>query len=875
MGVAASTDVNISSPPVGNYDFWGYVPPGLTPPQHSWSELYTKGYPPTNLRAAMAPYFYNMNNVPTGVYKSFGTGGQGSDILQTFGKNISGDVDGESNPYQATVMFPNANTLQWPATKDTTEVVCTPETYPYCDMTNWSRYNNKQFTPWSAWWGYETDWANTGLGNPIYTHKNTELPVSSQTFDGPATWATYLNNITDKYLAGQFDLLNKVNSKDTSGYDPCAGSGFFETVLPLAAGLAAVVVPNIFGFEFIVLLPKDAKGVLDLALASTGYSLGKVTMLGSDSRAVRYKEKAANSICLGAGYVGGVVGATAALDNAEPWQIAAVGVGSALLARRILFDAVVQSLRPASFGLGIVGFVLNAFDDILYFFCRWANWGMQACDDHTDKGFPDARKWDVASVAAQLADRAAAQEGWGKDDPRREFVFRGLLTGPAMSEAAVEPQNRGTYQIYQDLRVNPLGSWLQVHSKNTGFDANNSDSPSGLGNYMEGTYSSITGQTNATGWWGTAGDHNRYACNNIDVILNAAEDDGHSEEGSQQRDNDKQLATNLKNWIDTLIAKARDPNNIRMQGVIPGMPGAGTMKFDYDSATYLATCADDFHGVQGEHYGTGFNHVRERGNYATNFGNEMAPFWTEVTNEKQALLAANLMFASLGNELDAISDLQKKGVRDHNIAMIVQYWHKPKGEAQRWSFDNNWAQTDNGVVQKYLYAEVAEFVYPFCAESHSTPLRWRSTPLAPPNETDPVDPGKSLPITRVLDPLSGPPRVLPGPNGDSAGLAAACDAELKMHGWEAVQHLLRDTSFPDGYTQNADYYVAIVYYMVAIGRFSPDDSATRIMQQLSNENYPVYCGFLKQLKTTYVVLFGQLSDTLQTGITVDLQNCQQ
>ena len=135
----------------------------------------------------------------------------------------------------------------------------------------------------------------------------------------------------------------------------------------------------------------------------------------------------------------------------------------------------------------------------------------------------------------------------------------------------------------------------------------------------------------------TANDHNRYACNNFDVLFKGIETSDKGNAAEQL--NDQTLAGNLQKWLAALVEKAHNPNNLLAQGLIPGLnsQNARTPNWQVDEATYLATCSNNFTPASG----TGFNDVNYRGTYAINYTGE-------VTDLSSVLILANSSWRVFG-----------------------------------------------------------------------------------------------------------------------------------------------------------------------------------------------------------------------------------
>lgn len=696
MGGALSSNFNWDSPPAPGLDAWGYVPPNLKPSQHLWSELYSGTDQTWRAPSGRAMRTKNQSiskdqsagPIDWNGTRYFGLMGQGIDVMETFGSkslptlqnnalNSSSSFNFLQNqPYnwnmsqQWQPAFPASNLNGWIADTATIGKVCTPENYPNCDMNEWRQGNDKQPVQNPNWWTHNVAVTNTPknltvqYSKPDYTTPN-QPPVNL-----PDMWLNKINLETANYQAGGLAELNLVNTKDTSGWDPCQGSGMFGNILPLLSALAAYYVPHKLGDSFIQLLQPESRFVLDISLLSVGHDVGRMTVLnswiGGDPEAVEvFKAKAAASICYAGGAIGAQYGLGYLASNPNQWQTYGAMVLGAYFTRELLFDSIIKSVGPASIGFGLIGTIVWALDSVGTLLCRWANYGQLACDDTNE--FPDSRKWDVSSIAARLTDWACSQQGWSREDPRAEFVFRGLITSPALMWAATEDPSYGG--VYAGYATNPLGSWLQVHDNVRSMMIGNQQE---LRNFFTGVYTGISGIGSEESWDVTSTEHNRYACNNFEVLLNATQQGGATEA-------DKLLSANLRNWVQKLVEQSQNPNNIRNQALIPGLSSKAirTPNWEIDEVEFLKTCNNDFNASTG----TGFNDIKWRGVYASNY---------EVNNVEElesVLIVANTMF-TYDNETLAFNYAKDKlKFTDNSLTALVHYWHKPKGAAQQVTFD--------------------------------------------------------------------------------------------------------------------------------------------------------------------------------------------
>lgn len=192
--------------------------------------------------------------------------------------------------------------------------VCTPDNYPNCDMTVFQGAPGDEWR-WTDYWGYIVQ-------APVPTADGSVSPTLTFVQGGiqkDDVWGLYTDSIeknVENYARNGLDALDQVNTQNTTNYDPCAGPGFFGKLIPGLLGAVAVIGMNVFGAEYVALLPGPSKGVLDVTAALTGYYAGKATMAetswdGTDrARADAFYEKQANAMTGGIGFIAGQVAET-------------------------------------------------------------------------------------------------------------------------------------------------------------------------------------------------------------------------------------------------------------------------------------------------------------------------------------------------------------------------------------------------------------------------------------------------------------------------------------------------------------------------------------------------------------------------------------
>ena len=511
MGNATSTPPweFVDGPSAANYDAHGYVPPGLTyPTQNSWNTArqYPGSMEPAN---GMPPFKYGMV--------------MSNSALRQWG----------NRPLNQVLDAPAKwiNQPSWTINQDTfnnSPSLCTPENFPNCD---------------------------------VVAMRN--MAPTMQLFDGKTynTMDMYSLAIDDAYtkgyVGGGFDALAAVNENDTSTYDPCDNPSVIETVVPLTAGIAAGT------FASRIILPAFASGktvagfVAPIVMTGsfvTGWSLGLAQLRGWGDNSAEYKQ-AAYAIVISAGAVAGAFVADAV--NAGPGVQAGVAGGVVYLSTTAI-PSVELFLERSGF---LTGFLFGLVDVISNgmqrFFCSLSTDSFEAC---ADKGeHPTGRRWDVATVAGKLTDEVCEREGWSRDDPRAEFVFRGLVTGPSMMSAATP----GTYALFNEQLVNPIGSVYEAPWQNAG-------PPSGPN--MWAPLGQVAGWDGAQSGLLDAAGSNLYACQNWDVLRNGAQSNGTPQSAALKDTFDHWIGNDdLETKVGVLVQAAYDPANISKMRHISGM----------------------------------------------------------------------------------------------------------------------------------------------------------------------------------------------------------------------------------------------------------------------------------------------------------------
>lgn len=409
--------------------------------------------------------------------------------------------------------------------------LCTPDNFPDCDV------------------------------NAMRQYAPTMQLFDGKTYNAMDMYSLAIDDAYTKgYVGGGFDAIAAVNENDTSTYDPCDNPSVIETVVPLTAGIAAGT------FTSRIILPTFASGktvagfVAPVVMTGSfvaGWSLGLAQLRGWQDNSAQYKQ-AAYAIVISGGAVLGAFVADAV--NAGPMVQAGVACGVVYLSTTAI-PGVELVLERSGF---LTGFLFGLVDVISNgmqrFFCGLTTDSFEAC---ADKGeHPKGRRWDVATVAGKLTDEVCEREGWARDDPRAEFVFRGLVTGPAMMSAAAP----GTYSLFDNQLVNPIGSIYE-----NPWTTTSSTTPTSAP-YQWEFFGTVAGWDGAQSGWKDAAGSNLYACQNWDVLRNGAQSNGTPQSAALKDTFDHWIGNDdLETKVGVLVQAAYDPANISKMRHISGM----------------------------------------------------------------------------------------------------------------------------------------------------------------------------------------------------------------------------------------------------------------------------------------------------------------
>lgn len=540
----------------GEYDGEGYLPPGLKPMSTAYDTFHLGGK-----AAVLGPYAgsqgSNVNNpgIINGALTMLGTG----DAF-TMASNW-GTYD---NVYPLAKTATTPSTPTQPVTATTwhsswrgcsagggRKCICTPENYPNCDMSairdntlTLATYDNKEFQ-------YVDNWRE-GV---------------EKAYD----------NFTDP---GWYDAMQQVNMDETTTYDPCANTSFLEILLPAVAGLAAVLVYR----ETLAPLMQDMlTGPMDSDLLEASLGLfcffmtkGSMEAFGEPTPAFKY---ASYTAIVPAAVVGGrllgfeaVTRTNIPLSPTEGELLGVVLTGALLLKQQSYLELLLDKGNIAKFVLSAVIWVMRT---VSHFLCSLTQDSFEACDNITT--FPTARRWDVPSVAGMLTQEVCDREGWDVTDPKAEFVFKGLLTGPGMMAAATEETKT---DLYQNVLVNPLGG-IYVGRWEQSLGSTPTQVPTyGRGTGLEFGHGTRHGADGLRGWDGDmqissldVANSNLYACQKWEVLRNGAQQTQTTGTALVKRNFDSWIG--VDDWtegdpVGSLVEAAYDPNKLAASRLIKG-----------------------------------------------------------------------------------------------------------------------------------------------------------------------------------------------------------------------------------------------------------------------------------------------------------------
>ena len=505
-----------------DYDEKGWIPPGLTYPTH---------------------YAYStfQNHGAAAMQKDFGTGppigawALGEPVVNAFGSSTVQTPGGEG--WYEGIVVPKVHVQAAPAQTWINTNYVTPDTFPEGDMT-----------------------AMRNAAPVVELYDGTIINTMDE-------WVNSLDRAYEKaYVAGGFDALQLVNEDDTSTYDPCDNPGFFEILFPIVTACGCTFVYKRYGSPIVtnvVSAPFDA--AMQVGTFGFGFNLAKAFLEAYNEPSIYFKRASQFLLYPSIGALGAYAGdqvffSTETAASETTFQAAGALVSVAITGQFVnqVAKTLENSLFFATLILGGVAFIMKGVSKL---WCQLTTDSFDGCRDFDT--FPKARRWDVVSIAGKLADEAREQEGWTRDDPRSEFVFRALATGPEIMMLDTKP---GIPNLYEQQRfVNPLGAiyggdW-EMHP---GYDI---------------TATGITWKVGSIhGWDGNvaggldAANNNLFACQNWDVLRH----------GKQQNPTPgcKRIAQRFDEWIGNwedpehemgkLVLAAQNPANLLKMRDIPG-----------------------------------------------------------------------------------------------------------------------------------------------------------------------------------------------------------------------------------------------------------------------------------------------------------------
>lgn len=788
MGAWVSSAPNWDHPERPGYDMYGVVPDGMKPSQHLWNQFYLDNKAPKALSSNPS-----QTMVP----------GQTNDILQSFGRQNDLIAPHEMTWYQ---LINGAAHAQGPITtkydntippqgkelrqfawaqlgQDTwmpNEQTCNPTNYPDCSMQS-MRLNAAQLQPHDNWWAEtNVDWKSVKFqGNQPWVLPNITPPDGAKMIDTFTRYADILEPQTENYAAGNLQALRELNSRDTSSFDPCVDPIGLEALLPVATGFVFLVIQESFLSEVLSQLPTPGNFAVRATFPAAGYYLGKAgaASIKIEGNVPLDPSEEDRQLEIGASLLATGVAAAAGSYVANHYLTPQFGPNAEIAGTVVAAEFGRQYVQPifagfmttTSFVLDIALLPAQLFNYIAHWWCNLANRDVTACNEFLKTGeseYDDVRMWDVSSLAARLTDIACGVEGWERESPQAKFVFKSLITNPSFMQAATLPANMpGMYKG----TVNPIGQIAPIHDvvktdlymdsvptkqKNNGFVQQ-----------WSSAYSDISGNS-AVPWESGQQDHNRFACQNFDILYNADECDemgGDKEQPScasnpAAEGEDKLFAKNLKTWLKAAVKAAKNPNNFQKQNLIPGLNADPMLRpLIIDVQRYLETAGDDFDGK------VGFDYVLHRGQWAYNYladnSNRVEPGTLE-----EIQVIANSYF-TLPNEREALNRAKQSGdFSQRNLVALVHYWHGPKGDLQLDDFDLNWRVREDREIDKLLLEPDLGFV-PF-----DDPFQRIDYPMKP------LQPHGS---SKGFDPLQPLPKPIPtSPKGSRKGF---CPTEPILH----------------------------------------------------------------------------------------------
>jgi hypothetical protein len=549
----------------GDYDDAGFIPPGMTyPPQNSWSEAINYGGTP-HMRETYRFGTDPNNGKPTyldwgateGLLTSFGTANQQGypqlyDISHGLPSGPTGWGPGNygawsDGQFKQIIAQPGAYATWKPVTcsgDNCALPTCTPDTFPNCTM------------------------------EPMIAAGGTATFFDGKTQSAGTIYAESVNRAyNNAFVNGGIEALENVNTAEHSTFDPCSNPSLLELLLPLGAGLAGVgIYDAYFRTELTLALGAQVATFGSLIIFGFVYNYSKGLLEYFNEPTNIHFERASRCLVYPLGLaVGAMVGNaifsyTNQSYNPQYFQIGGAVLGVWQSEKRLVLPVAKALSKGGLLGgilLGTFGLVMRGISGM---WCRLTT-SQDSCTAYDQDEYADSRRWDVVSIASKLTLEACEREGWQKDDPRAMFVFRALVTGPAMLTAPLNDPTSAT--IFDETLANPLGfiyagRWEQQYG--------NLDSSVGDENIQrQFARSTIIGWDGYVSGSGDVANSNLYSCENWDIMREGLQSKTHPLTKSLKRKFDGWVG----NWTDpTVIGKlvqaANNPANIEAMKHIPG-----------------------------------------------------------------------------------------------------------------------------------------------------------------------------------------------------------------------------------------------------------------------------------------------------------------
>lgn len=511
----------IEGPNIEEYDTWGYKPQGL-----KWPTQWASFFGPLNPKAASfpAPEGWAPNPLwfPDAILRNWGgpPGTSGPGRVDEYAKKVVK----ERLPYSG---FISGNPK-----------LCNPENFPDCDMTP-MQVAAPQLLMWD---------------DQIYEPFNAYRKAVDDVY-------------TNGFVNGGIEAWDDVNQDDTSGYDPCNNPTLIEILLPLILAGGSAFLMKKYGVPPLMDagLPADVGDVLVIGSLVFGWNISRGILTGEGDQSIYY-DNAAKALLYPAAFIGGTYLGDYAFQNTtvqiteEQFEIIG-GVGLVWLAsplQKTVTNVLILGLGPVKLIIGLVNGLLGG---VVSFFCKAVTGNYDSCEDKTT--FATGRRWDVPSVAGMLTREVMEREGWQADDPRTEFVFRGLVTGPGMMDIT---SNSGK-TIFDNVGVNPLGQIYQLPwyiNGDTNQNVFTYDAANSFG--WDGDVSGVMDTAN----------HNLFACQKWEVMRYGDQEPASFSSQDVARKFDDWIGNWEKDTDGSLTKAAHDPAKVQAMHHIRGWAGMGT-----------------------------------------------------------------------------------------------------------------------------------------------------------------------------------------------------------------------------------------------------------------------------------------------------------